>query len=46
MNVVDIDGGADEDAHDGDDTEHGNQDARRSDLCHCFTIPGRDYSRT
>ena len=31
-NVIDFDGGADEDARDGDDTEHGNQDARRSDL--------------
>ena len=32
MNVIDIDGDGDDDAHDGDDTEHGNQDARRSDL--------------
>ena len=32
MNVIDIDGDGHDDAHDGDDTEHGNQDARRSDL--------------
>ena len=32
MNVIAIDGDGDDDAHDGDDTEHGNRDARRSDL--------------
>ena len=32
MNVIDIDGDGDDDAHDGEDTEHGNQDARRSAL--------------
>ena len=26
MNVIDIDGDGDDDAHDGDDTEHGNLD--------------------
>ena len=32
MNVIDFDGDGDDDADDGDDDEHGNQDARRSDL--------------
>ena len=32
MSVIAIDGDRDDDAHDGDDTEHGNRDARRSDL--------------
>ena len=32
MNASDIDGDGDDDADDGDDDEHGNQDARRSDL--------------
>ena len=32
MNVIDLDGDGDDDADDGDDAEHGNQDVRRSDL--------------
>ena len=32
MNVMDIDGDGDDDAHDGEDPEHGILDARRSDL--------------
>ena len=32
INASDIDGDGDDDADDGDDDEHGNQDARRSDL--------------
>ena len=32
MNAVDTDGDGDDDADDDDDDEHGNQDARRSDL--------------
>ena len=32
MNVVNIDGDGDDDADDDDDDEHGNHDARRSDL--------------
>ena len=32
MNVVDTDGDGDDDADDDDDDEHGNHDARRSDL--------------
>ena len=31
-NAIDLDGDGDDDADDGDDDEHGNQDARRSDL--------------
>ena len=46
MNVIDIDGDGDDDAHDDDDTEHGNHDARRSALWQCFTNPGHDYSKT
>ena len=32
MNAVDTDGDGDDDADDDDDDEHGNHDARRSDL--------------
>ena len=32
MNVVDTDGDKDDDADDDDDDEHGNHDARRSDV--------------
>ena len=46
MNVIDIDGDGDDDADDGDDAEHGNQDARRSDVAECSTNPGHDYSET
>ena len=46
MNASGIDGDGDDDADDGDDDEHGNQDARRSDLWTCFKNPGHDYSKT
>ena len=46
MNVVDTDGDGDDDADDGDDDEHGNHDARRSDLWKCFTKSGHDYPQT
>ena len=42
MNVVNIDGDGDDDADDDDDDEHGNHDARRSDLLECFTKSGYD----
>ena len=46
MNASDIDGDGDDDADDGADDEHGNQDARRSDLRKCCTNPGHDSSKT
>ena len=46
MNAVDTDGDGDDDADDDDDDEHGNQDARRSDLSTCCPNPGHDYSKT
>ena len=32
MYAIDVDGDGDDDAHDGEDTNNGNQDARRPDL--------------
>ena len=46
MDVIDTDGDGDDDADDDDDDEHGNHDARRSDLSKCFTNPGHDFSET
>ena len=46
MNAVGTDGGGDDDADDDEDDEHGNHDARRSDLWECFTNSGHDGSKT
>ena len=37
MIASDIEGDGDDEADDVDDDVHGYQDARRSDLCECFT---------
>ena len=44
MDASDIDGEGDDDADDGDDDEHGFQDAQLSDLCSCSTNPRHDYA--
>ena len=45
MNASDVDGDGDDDADDGDDDEHGNHDARRSDLWEYSTKSEHDYSK-